>query len=48
MAYDGCNRYFSFGANILPFYPLTAQKIKKNLKMKKTPRDIIILHIWTK
>ena len=30
MACDGCNCYFSFGANFLPFYPLTAQKIKKN------------------
>ena len=35
MAYDGCNRYFSFGANILPFYPLTAQKIKKKFKNEK-------------
>ena len=42
--------YFSFWAIFCPFIPLTAQKIKnKNLKKKKkTPGDIIILHICTK
>ena len=31
--------------SFLPFTPLTVQKIKK---MKKTPGDIIILHMCTK
>ena len=32
----------------LPFYPLTAQKIKISKKLKQTPGDIIILHMCTK
>ena len=38
---------FHFGY-FLPFTPLTAQKVKIKKKMKKTPGDIIILHICTK
>ena len=48
MVRDGYN-YFSFWAIFCPFVPLTAQKIKiKNKKTKKTPGDIIILHMCTK
>ena len=43
MVHDRCNCYFSFWAIFCPFTPLTAQKIKK-----KTPGDIIILHMCTK
>ena len=35
MVHNGCNYYFSFWA-ILPFYPLTAQKIKTLKKWKET------------
>ena len=47
MARDGCNSYFSFWAI---FTPITAQKIKMitKKKKKKTPEDIIILHMCTK
>ena len=49
MVYDRCN-YFSFWVIFCPFTPLTARKIKikKKKKKKKTPRDIIILHKYTK
>ena len=45
-----CNRcnYFSFLAIFCNFTPLTAQKIKISKKWKKTPGDIIILHMCTK
>ena len=48
MAHDRCNFYFSFWAIFCPFTPLTAQKIKIKKKMKKSPGDIIILHMCTK
>ena len=32
----------------LPFYTLRAQKVKISKKNKKTPGDIIILHMCTK
>ena len=50
MVHDRCNCYFSFWAIFLPFYPLTAQKIKilKKWQKKKTPGDIIILHMCSK
>ena len=43
-----CNRhkFLSFWAIFCPFSPLTTRKIK-TLILKKTPRDIIILHICT-
>ena len=43
-----CDRkkYLPFWAVFCLFSPLTMQKIKI-LKLKKTPEDIIILHIWT-
>ena len=47
-ACDGCNFYFSFWANFLPFYPLTTQKNQNFEKMKNTLKDIIILHMHTK
>ena len=41
--------YFSFWAICCPFTPITAQKIKiKKKNEKKTPEDIIILHMCTK
>ena len=46
MAHDECNFHFSFWAVFLPFYPLTASKIK--IKKKKKPGDIIILHMYKK
>ena len=51
MAHDRCNCYFSFWAIFCLFTlpPLTAQKIKiKKNEKKKTPGDIIILHMCTK
>ena len=50
MACDGCNYYFSFGAMFCPFTPVTAQKMKmkKKMKKRKTPEDIIILQKCTK
>ena len=48
MVHDRCNCYFSFWAIFCPFMPLTAQKIKILKKWKKTPGDIIILHMCTK
>ena len=53
MVCDGCNCYFSLWAifytstaQILPFYPVTAQKMKisKKWKKKKKTGDMIILH----
>ena len=38
---------FYFGL-FLPFYPLTAPKIKNFKKMRKRPGDLIILHKCTK
>ena len=39
-----------FHCRLLPFTPppLTAQKIKMKKKMKKNPRDMIVLHMCTK
>ena len=42
----GRQKFLSFWAIFCPFSPLTTQKIKI-LKLKKTPGDIIILHICT-
>ena len=47
MARDRFN-YFSFWALFCPFTPLTAQKTQNFKKMKKSPEDIIILHMCTK
>ena len=44
---DRCN-YFPFWAIFYPFTPLPAQNIKILKKMKKVPRDIIILHMCAK
>ena len=46
MALDGL-LFFIFGY-FLPFYPLTAWKIKIFKKLKKAPKGIIILQMWTK
>ena len=45
-----CNRqiFFVILGHFLPFYPLTARKIKIKNNPKKLPRDIIILHMCTK
>ena len=48
MTCDRCNCYFLFWASFCPFTPLTAQKMKISKKLKKTPGDIIILHMCTK
>ena len=40
--------FLSSWAIFLPFYPLRARKMKISKKMKKIPRDIIILHNCTK
>ena len=45
---DGCNFYISFWDIFCPFMPLMAWKIKIFIKWKKTPEDIIILHMFTK
>ena len=47
MARDTCNCYFSFWA-ILSFYPPNNPKNQNFKKLKKTPEDIIILHMCTK
>ena len=47
MVLDACN-YFSFWTIFDPFTLLIAPKKSKLKKMKKTPGDIIILHICTK
>ena len=47
-AHDGCKCYFSFWAIFCPF---TAPKMKvsqKKKRKKKTPGDVIILHMCTK
>ena len=48
MAHVECNCYISFWATFCPFIPLKAQKNQNFKKMKKTPGDIIILHMCTK
>ena len=49
MTLDTCNYYLLFWAIFCPFTPLTAQNLKISKKMKKkTPADIIILHMCTK
>ena len=53
MTHDRCNLYFSFWAIFCPFIPPSPQKKqtkkpKLKKKMKKTPRDIIIIHMCTK
>ena len=52
MVHDWCNCYFSFWAFFAllppPPLPLTAPKMKISLKIKKNPRDIIILHKCTR
>ena len=50
MAYDGCNCYFSFWAIffVLPKSPKNQSKNQNLKKTKKTPGDIIILHMCTK
>ena len=47
MVHDGCNLFFILG-HFLPFYPLNNPKNQNFQKMKKIPRDIIILHMCTK
>ena len=47
MMHDRYNCYFSFWAIFCPFTPLAAQNIRILEKWKKTPGDIIILHICT-
>ena len=48
MVGERCNFYFSFWTVFCPFTTRTAKKIKTLKNWKKTPRDIIILHIFTK
>ena len=48
MVCDRCNCYFSFWDIFCLFTPQTTQKIKILKKLKKSPRDIIILKICTK
>ena len=48
MAHNRFNCYFSFWAIFYSFTSLTAQKIQNLEKVKKTPADIIILHMCTK
>ena len=47
MAHNRCN-YFSFWAIFLLFYPCNSPKNENFKKMKKNPKDIIILHKCTK
>ena len=48
MACDGCNCHFSFWAFFSPFTPPPNSPKNQNfIKMKKTPGDIIILHMCT-
>ena len=47
MVHDGCN-YFSLWNIFCPLTSLTAKKIKILEKWKKTPGDIIILHVYHK
>ena len=44
----GCNCYLSFWTYFCLFTPITAWKMKISKKMKKTPSDVIILHMRTK
>ena len=46
-ACDGCNLFFTLGY-FLPFYPSNSWRNQNLEKVKKTPRDIIILHMCTK
>ena len=48
MACDECTCYFSFWAIFCPFSLQQPEKSKFQKKMKKIPRDIIILHWCTK
>ena len=48
MARDRCNCCFSFLAIFCPFTPLNRPKNQNFWKMKKTPEDIIILHMSSK
>ena len=48
MALDGCNCYFSYWAIFCHFTSLTSPKNQNIKKMKKTSRDIIILHKCSK
>ena len=48
MVHDGCNCYFSFWAIFCPFYPPKSPKNQNFKKMKNSPGDIIILHMFTK
>ena len=48
MALDRCNCYFSYWAIFCHFTPLTSPKNQNIKKMKKTSRDIIILHKCSK
>ena len=48
IAHDGCDCYFSFWAIFCPFTLLAWPKNLNFKKMKKTPADIIILHMCTK
>ena len=45
--HDGCNYFFILGY-FLPFSPLSSPENQNFLKMKKTPEDIIILHMCIK
>ena len=47
MAHDRCNCYFSFWAVFCPFTP-NSPKNQNFKEIKKTPGDIIILHMCTK
>ena len=46
LRYRDRQNFLSFWAIFCPLSPLTTQKVKI-LKLKKTPGDIIILHICT-
>ena len=48
MVHDTWNCYFSFWVSFLPFYPTDSPKNQNFRKKKKTPGDIIILHMWIK
>ena len=46
--HDRCNSYFLFWAIFCPFSPLTTQKNDNFKKIKSTPGDIIISHMYNK
>ena len=48
MVHDTWNCYFSFWVSFLPFCPTDSPKNQNFKKKKKTPGDIIILHMWIK